>query len=43
MRFVTEWPLSDTKIQKFRLSERIATELREAGITEAAKLSSAAR
>jgi fatty-acyl-CoA synthase len=43
VRFVTEWPLSDTKIQKFRLSERIATELREAGITEAAKLSSAAR
>jgi fatty-acyl-CoA synthase len=40
VRFVTEWPMSDTKIQKFRLSERIAQELREAGITEAPKLSS---
>ena len=43
VRFVTEWPMSGTKIQKFRLRERIAEELREAGITEAPRLSSQVR
>ena len=43
VRFVTEWPMSGTKIQKFRLRERIAQELREAGITEAPRLSSKVR
>lgn len=41
VRFVTEWPVSGTKVQKFRLRERIEEELREAGITEAPRLSSA--
>lgn len=40
VRFVEEWPMSGTKIQKFRLRERIAAELEQAGITEAPKLSS---
>ena len=31
VRFVTEWPMSTSKIQKFRLREQILTEL---GITE---------
>jgi fatty-acyl-CoA synthase len=43
VRFVDEWPMSGTKIQKFKLRERIAAELREAGITEAPKLRSPAR
>ncbi len=43
VRFVTEWPLSGTKVQKFRLRERIAQELQSAGITEAPRLSSAGR
>jgi len=38
VRFVDEWPMSGTKIQKFVLRERIADELREAGITRAPKL-----
>jgi fatty-acyl-CoA synthase len=42
VRFVSEWPMSGTKIQKFRLRERIATELRDAGITEAPRLRSGA-
>jgi fatty-acyl-CoA synthase len=42
VRFVPEWPMSGTKIQKFRLREMIATELQAAGITEAPKLRSAA-
>ena len=29
IRFVTEWPMSATKIQKYRLRDRIAEELRE--------------
>ena len=41
VRVVTEWPMSGTKIQKFVLREWIAAELREAGITEAAKVPSA--
>jgi acyl-CoA synthetase (AMP-forming)/AMP-acid ligase II len=28
VRFVTEWPMSATKIQKFRLREQIEAELR---------------
>jgi fatty-acyl-CoA synthase len=35
VRFIDEWPMSGTKIQKFVLRELIATELREAGITQA--------
>jgi fatty-acyl-CoA synthase len=35
VRFVTEWPLSGTKIQKFVLRDRIAAELTALGITEA--------
>lgn len=41
VRFVTEWPISGTKVQKFRLRERIERELAQAGITEAPRLSSA--
>src|ERR1700744_60276 len=40
VRFVSEWPMSGTKIQKFRLREQIAAELRDAGITEAPRLRS---
>ncbi len=40
VRFVTEWPMSGTKIQKFVLRESIERELRERGITEAPALSS---
>jgi fatty-acyl-CoA synthase len=39
VRFVEEWPMSGTKVQKFRLRERIAGELEAAGITEAPKMS----
>ena len=39
VRFVDKWPMSGTKIQKFKLREQIAAELEEAGITEAPKLS----
>jgi fatty-acyl-CoA synthase len=40
VRFVEEWPMSGTKIQKFRLREWIAEELARAGITEAPKIRS---
>jgi fatty-acyl-CoA synthase len=40
VRFVSEWPMSGTKIQKFRLRDQIAAELRDAGITEAPRLRS---
>ncbi|MHB1467940.1 MAG: class I adenylate-forming enzyme family protein [Solirubrobacteraceae bacterium] len=43
VRVVQEWPVSGTKVQKFRLREQIERELRAAGITEAPRLSSAAR
>jgi fatty-acyl-CoA synthase len=43
VRFVEEWPMSGTKIQKFVLRERIAEELRERGITEAPRIASRAR
>ena len=40
VRFVEEWPMSATKIQKFVLRDRIATELAEKGIIEAPRISS---
>lgn len=40
VRFVDEWPMSGTKIKKYELRERIATELADAGITEAPKVTS---
>jgi fatty-acyl-CoA synthase len=43
VRFVSAWPMSGTKIQKFRLREMIAADLRQAGITEAPRLRSQAR
>jgi fatty-acyl-CoA synthase len=33
VRFVEEWPMSATKVQKFRLRDRIAAELRSAATT----------
>jgi fatty-acyl-CoA synthase len=41
VRFVEAWPMSGTKIQKFRLREQLAAELELAGITEAPRISSA--
>jgi fatty-acyl-CoA synthase len=38
VRFVDEWPLSGTKIQKFVLRDRIAVELKERGIVEAPRV-----
>jgi len=43
VRFVTDWPMSGTKIQKFRLREQLAEELQALGITEAPKLESGPR
>jgi fatty-acyl-CoA synthase len=40
VRFVTEWPMSGTKIQKFRLREQLAAELQALGITEAPRIDS---
>ena len=37
VRFVADWPMSGTKVQKFVLRERLEAELAEAGITEAPK------
>jgi fatty-acyl-CoA synthase len=42
VRFVGDWPMSGTKIQKYKLRERIAAELEEAGITEAPRIESRA-
>jgi fatty-acyl-CoA synthase len=42
VRFVTEWPMSGTKIQKFVLRTWIADELRDAGISEAPPVSALA-
>ena len=39
LRVVDEWPMSGTKIQKFRLREQIAAELADAGVRSAPKLS----
>ena len=41
--FVDEWPMSGTKVQKFKLREQIAAQLAERGIVEAPKLFSGAR
>ena len=41
LRVVDEWPMSGTKIQKFRLRERIAQELADAGIRSAPKITAA--
>lgn len=38
VRFVTEWPMSGTKIQKFQLREQITKELERAGISEAPRV-----
>jgi fatty-acyl-CoA synthase len=38
VRFVTEWPMSGTKIQKFRLREQLAEELQSRGVTEAPRI-----
>lgn len=43
VRFVTEYPMSGTKIQKFVLAERIVTELDAAGIHVAERLDSRKR
>jgi fatty-acyl-CoA synthase len=42
VRFVTEWPMSGTKIQKFVLRDMIASDLANQGITEAPRLDSRA-
>jgi len=39
VRFVTEWPMSGTRIQKGRLRQRIADELAAASVTEAPRMS----
>jgi acyl-CoA synthetase (AMP-forming)/AMP-acid ligase II len=38
VRFVSEWPMSGTKIQKGRLRQRIADELAAAAATEAPRM-----
>jgi fatty-acyl-CoA synthase len=40
VRFVTEWPMSGTKIKKFVLREQLAEELSRAGITAAPRIES---
>jgi fatty-acyl-CoA synthase len=40
VRFVTEWPMSGTKVQKYKLRENIAAELKSRGIDEAPRLRS---
>ncbi len=42
LRVVTEWPMSGTKIQKFRLRNEIASELEAAGIRSAPKIAAPA-
>lgn len=41
VRFVSDWPMSGTKIQKFVLREAIAKELRDRGVTQAPRIDSA--
>jgi fatty-acyl-CoA synthase len=41
VRFVTGWPMSGTKVQKFVLKERIAQELERSGISAAPRLTAA--
>ena len=43
VRFVDEWPMSGTKVQKFRLRDTLAAELAEAGVTAAPRLVAPAR
>ena len=43
VRLVNEWPMGGTKIQKFRLRERIAQELADRGISEAPRITSRGR
>ena len=38
VRFVTEWPMSGTKMKKVILREMIAADLKEKGITRALKI-----
>ncbi len=40
VRFTAEWPMSGTKVQKFKLRDEIAAELKAAGITEAPPIAS---
>lgn len=40
VRFVNEWPMSGTKVQKYKLRDQIAAELSEQGITEAPRVTS---
>jgi fatty-acyl-CoA synthase len=41
VRFTAEWPMSGTKVQKFKLRDEIAAELQAAGITEAPRMAEA--
>ncbi len=41
VRFTEDFPMSGTKVQKYKLRERIRRELEEAGITEAPRITSA--
>jgi fatty-acyl-CoA synthase len=43
VRFVGEWPMSGTKIQKFRLRESLSDELQQKGIAEAPRIDSRVR
>ena len=43
VRFMEDWPMSGTKIQKYRLREQITAELAAAGIEEAPKIVGGAR
>ncbi len=43
VRFVDEWPMSGTKVQKFRLRDTLSAELEAAGITEAPRLAAPSR
>ena len=38
VRFVTEWPMSGTKMKKVILREMLAADLKEKGITRAPKI-----
>ena len=43
VRFVTEWPMSGTKIQKFVLREQLEAELDALGIAEAPRVATHTR
>jgi fatty-acyl-CoA synthase len=40
VRFVTDWPMSGTKIQRFQLRDALQRELQERQVTVADKISS---